>query len=80
MRNRTKHKTDKITPLRVNVFFYSHRDFPLTRLGVSFLSLPTLILSSETQRGGIPKQLPRKCPYLTSTTSVGMALMPERVT
>ena len=50
----------------------------LTR--VSYISFPVLIYIEVTQRGGIHKQPPRKSAYLTSTTSVGMPLMPERVT
>jgi hypothetical protein len=80
MQDKAKYTLKLETPQRVSAFHYLHSLTTLISFGVSFISLPTLILSSETQRGGIPKQLPRKCPYLTSTTSVGMALMPDRVT
>lgn len=60
MRSKHVNKTFFETPNRVDGFSYSHSNYPLTRGGVSYISLPTLIISSEIQRGGKHKQPPTK--------------------
>ena len=68
------------TPNRVDALFHSHGRFALTRSGVSSISLPTLILSSETQRGGIHRQPLRQEHIEPRPPLFGMPLMPERDT
>ena len=68
------------TPNWVDVLIHSHGYFTLTRGGVSYISLPTLILSSETQRGGIHRQPLRQEHIEPRPPLFGMPLMPERDT
>jgi len=71
----TQDREKKNAPSRESDLSRLHVIFPLTQDGVFYISFPLLIISSRIQRGGIPKQPPRKSAYLTSTTSVGMPLM-----